>query len=289
MGSPIAQLLWPFTDSWSQTQMPEEYRTAKPSNVDTLIINGNLDFSTPAENATAELLPLLENGQEVILTDMGHTDDFWTAQPAAAAQLLGTYFDSGEVDGSGFERQPFSFEVSFPGFTVLGKAMIVLPTIIIALLSLVMWRVVVRRRRKKSARSAAPLDASSPRPGAWYSPTAGVVAGVSMAAFALPTWARLPLWAAILVGIGIAVRDYRAERSTRPNSPRSPASIRTERNRYIMFSALLCALLVALWTFTVWWLTAAVAAVGVAVGIAAHERRSAAATLPAPSRSAAVG
>ncbi len=155
MGSPIAQLLWPFTASWPQTQMPEEYRTAQPSNVDTLIINGNLDFSTPAENATAELLPLLSNGHEVILTDMGHTDDFWTAQPAAAEQLLLTYFDSGDVDASGFQHQPVSFAAPFPSFTVLGKAMVVLPLLILGLLGLITWRLVVRRRRKRLARSEA--------------------------------------------------------------------------------------------------------------------------------------
>ncbi|MCP4380131.1 MAG: alpha/beta hydrolase [Hyphomicrobiales bacterium] len=158
MGSPIAQLLWPFTASWTQTQMPEEYRTAQPSDVDTLIINGNLDFSTPAENATAELLPLLSNGHEVILTDMGHTDDFWTAQPAAAEQLLLTYFDSGDVDASGFQHQPVSFAAPFPSFTVLGKAMVVLPLLIFGLLGLVIWRIVVRRGRKRLVRTEAPPE-----------------------------------------------------------------------------------------------------------------------------------
>ncbi|MCP4284853.1 MAG: alpha/beta hydrolase, partial [Gammaproteobacteria bacterium] len=72
MGSPIHQLLWPFTENWSQTLMPEEYRQVQPSDVETLIINGNVDFSTPAENAINELLPVLENGQKIILTDLGH-------------------------------------------------------------------------------------------------------------------------------------------------------------------------------------------------------------------------
>ncbi|MCP4361275.1 MAG: alpha/beta hydrolase, partial [Chloroflexi bacterium] len=121
MGSPIPQLLWPIADNWTQTLMPEEYRQVQPSAVETLIINGNLDFSTPAENAINELLPVLENGQKIILSDLGHDEDFWNAQPEAAVQLLLTYFDTGEVDESLFEHQPVNFEVEFPSFPTLGK------------------------------------------------------------------------------------------------------------------------------------------------------------------------
>ncbi len=132
--------------------MPEEYRQVQPSSVETLIINGNLDFSTPAENAINELLPTLENGHKIILTDMGHDEDFWNAQPEAAMQLLLTYFDTGEVDESLFEHQPVNFEVDFPSFPTLGKLMFFLPLLIIViiglLVGLVVWRVRVRRKRK---------------------------------------------------------------------------------------------------------------------------------------------
>ena len=147
MGSPIAQLLWPFAENWPMAPMPEEYRQVRPSAVETLLINGNLDFSTPAENATDELLPMLENGREIILNGMGHTDDFWNTQPEAAEHLLRTYFDTGEVDGSLFEHQAVNFEVSFPSFPTLGKFMFFLPLFIIVLASgLIVWR--VRRPRK---------------------------------------------------------------------------------------------------------------------------------------------
>ncbi len=150
MGSPIGQLLWPFAETWPMSLMPEEYRQVQPSTVETLIINGNLDFSTPAENAINELLPALENGRKLILTDMGHDGDFWNAQPEAAVQLLLTYFDTGEVDESLFEHQPVNFDVDFPSFPTLGKFMLFLPLLIIGLLGLVVWRVRVRRQKGAS-------------------------------------------------------------------------------------------------------------------------------------------
>ncbi len=151
MGSPIPQLLWPFAEHWPQDLMSEEYRRVRPSTVDTLIINGNLDFSTPAENATKELLPALENGREIILSDMGHTEDLWYAQPKATIHLLRTYFDTGEVDDSLFEHQPVKFEIDFPSFPTLGKLMLFIPLFIVGLIGgvVLLW---VRRRRKRATR-----------------------------------------------------------------------------------------------------------------------------------------
>ncbi|MCP4396671.1 MAG: hypothetical protein GY801_05110 [bacterium] len=154
MGSPIAQLLWPFAENWPVTLLPAEYRQVQPSAVDTLIINGNLDFSTPVEHVINELLPALENGRKIILTDMGHDDDFWNAQPEAAAHLLRSYFDTGDVDESLFTHQAVNFEVGFPGFPALGKFMFFLPLFMIVsvglLIGLVVWRVRVRRKKRTS-------------------------------------------------------------------------------------------------------------------------------------------
>ncbi len=150
MGSPMGQTLWPFSAGWPMEQMPEEFRVAHASDVETLIINGNLDFSTPAENATAELLPILPNGKEVILANMGHTEDLWNAQPEATAHLLRTYFDTGEVDSSKFTHQPVAFEVGFPSFPTLGKALILVPLFFVAIISaLLVWWFRRRRRQKR--------------------------------------------------------------------------------------------------------------------------------------------
>ena len=67
------------------------------SNVPTLLIGGNLDFATPPQNATSELLPHLANGRQVVLSNLGHSDDFWPYEPAAGTRLINTYLDTGKV------------------------------------------------------------------------------------------------------------------------------------------------------------------------------------------------
>ena len=76
----------------------------RDSNVETLLIGGNLDFATPPQWATRELLPHLPNGHEVILSDLGHSDDFWTYQPEAGTRLINTFLASGRVDRSLYTR-----------------------------------------------------------------------------------------------------------------------------------------------------------------------------------------
>ena len=55
-----------------------EYSRVRTSNVETLLIGGELDFATPPQIATKELLPYLPNGHQVVLPGFGHTARFWT-------------------------------------------------------------------------------------------------------------------------------------------------------------------------------------------------------------------
>jgi hypothetical protein len=65
--------------SWPASPDENPYTRVPDSNVETLLIGGNLDFATPPQNATRALLPHLPHGHQVILTGLGHTDDFWAA------------------------------------------------------------------------------------------------------------------------------------------------------------------------------------------------------------------
>ncbi|MDJ0755584.1 MAG: alpha/beta fold hydrolase [Ardenticatenaceae bacterium] len=134
MGAPIAELIWPTASDWNMERIPAEYRTVQPSAVDTLLISGNVDFSTPAEHATNDLLPALENGQQIILTDMGHTADYWTQQPEAATKLLQGYFDEGVVDRTLFEPMPMDFNTGFFTFPRLAKLLIFSPLVLLVIL-----------------------------------------------------------------------------------------------------------------------------------------------------------
>jgi pimeloyl-ACP methyl ester carboxylesterase len=112
IGTPGADLIWAggrLVDAWPANPDQNKYTQVRDSNVETLLIGGNLDFATPPQWATRELLPHLSNGREVILSDLGHTDDFWTYQPAASTRLVNTYFDSGRVDRSLYTHNSVDF------------------------------------------------------------------------------------------------------------------------------------------------------------------------------------
>jgi len=64
--------------TWPARRIPEEYRQAQHCDVETLLVSGSNDFSTPAKNATRELLPVLKRGHQVILAEMGHVGDLWS-------------------------------------------------------------------------------------------------------------------------------------------------------------------------------------------------------------------
>jgi hypothetical protein len=77
--------------------------------VPTLVISGTLDGTTPAENATRELLPHLPNGHQVLLDGFGHSTDFWNNQVPAGTHLINRYLDTGDVDASRFVVQKVDF------------------------------------------------------------------------------------------------------------------------------------------------------------------------------------
>ncbi|MCP5099851.1 MAG: alpha/beta fold hydrolase [Chloroflexi bacterium] len=146
MGSPLAQLFWPNAQNWSMAPIPEVYRKSAPSSVETLLISGNVDFSTPAPYATNDLLPTLENGQQIILTDMGHTGDFWDVQSEAAERLLVQYFDNGIADDSLFTHIPFSFKTGLMRLPLIAKLLIIVPLLLVMALGLLIRKLVKRRR-----------------------------------------------------------------------------------------------------------------------------------------------
>jgi pimeloyl-ACP methyl ester carboxylesterase len=60
LGSPMSRMLGAQKyGGWPIKPIPEEYRKPRSSDVETLMVNGNLDFATPAEYAKKELLPCL--------------------------------------------------------------------------------------------------------------------------------------------------------------------------------------------------------------------------------------
>ncbi len=103
IGNPGTDFIWAggrLADAWPATPDDDKYSRARPSNVETLLIGGELDGTTPPATVKRELLPNLPNGHQVVLSQLGHTTDFWSYEPEASTRLLNTFFDSGRVDDS---------------------------------------------------------------------------------------------------------------------------------------------------------------------------------------------
>ena len=114
IGNPFTKFLWGAGGlaHWPANPGENQYTSVPNSNVPTLLIGGTLDFQTPAQNATKELLPHLRNGHQVILSGLGHEEDFWYYEPKAGTQLLTTFYDTGRVDTSRYTPNVVSFAPS---------------------------------------------------------------------------------------------------------------------------------------------------------------------------------
>jgi len=135
--------------AWPTPSFAKEFRQVQPSEVETLLVSGSVDFSCPPQFATDELLPSLINGKQVILSEFGHTDDLWELQPEATVRLLSSFYDTGVADDSLYTYQSMDFHVGL-GFPEIAK--IALVVIILAIIGLVVlvWFIVRKVRRRKT-------------------------------------------------------------------------------------------------------------------------------------------
>ena len=167
IGNPLAEFLWGaggLVHAWPANPGENQYTSVQNSSVPTLLIGGTLDFETPAQNATKELLPHLSNGHQVILSGLGHVDDFDAYEPSASTQLLTTFYATGQVDTSRYTPNVVSFATPDTQAAIAKK---ILATMVGVALLAVIWLVVlairIRRRggtgRKTGAwiRSAGPI------------------------------------------------------------------------------------------------------------------------------------
>lgn len=125
-----------------------EFRQLRYSDVETLLLSGNVDFSTPAEFATRELLPYLRNGKQVILSECGHVGDVLNVNPENTKRMLTSFYNTGVSDISLNAYVPMDFNVSW-GFPLIAKvSLVVIIVLIIILILLAFWLVKKYRRRK---------------------------------------------------------------------------------------------------------------------------------------------
>jgi pimeloyl-ACP methyl ester carboxylesterase len=152
-----------MADAWPAAPDEDAYSRVRTSEVETLLIGGALDFSTPPQVATEELLPYLPNGHQVVLPWLGHTLSFFAEQPEAGSRLINTFFDSGRVDDSFYEPQSVDFT---PGTTLTALAKWIAGTMVglalLTVLSLLVMALRVHSRGRIGRKSGAFLRSVYP-------------------------------------------------------------------------------------------------------------------------------
>jgi pimeloyl-ACP methyl ester carboxylesterase len=98
LGSPLSLLFFGGGPSWPPTPVSDNLRRLDDCPVETLLVSGALDLSTPPELARREALPHLPRGSHVVLPNTSHVDDMWALQPDATTRLVAGFLDGGKVD-----------------------------------------------------------------------------------------------------------------------------------------------------------------------------------------------
>ncbi len=140
IGAPLGSFLWaPAQEgAWPIAMIPEQFRTAQPCSVETLFLNGSLDFSTPAQNTERELLPLFPRGRHIVLAEMGHVNDLWTVQPVWTKDLLVGFLDDGKLPSEPARITPISFDPGL-GLPAIAKLLAAAGVIVLVLLSMLLY------------------------------------------------------------------------------------------------------------------------------------------------------
>ena len=222
-------------DAWPTSPDDAPYRRMRVSRVDTLVVGGELDVSTPPQVATKELLPYLPNGRQVVLRGFGHSSSFWTQQPEAGTHLVNAFLGTGRVDDSLYEPQSVDFT---PSVSQGGIAKIALGSIValaaLTVLSLLAMALRVRWRGPFGRKASAVLRSA-------YAIVIGLGGWLVGVLVALTTMPDVPLddelLATLSVGVpvGLAVYLAWAHRD------------RAARTRAIGFAAALAGALVGGW------------------------------------------
>lgn len=223
LGDPGTSFVWAdgkLVASWPAAPDAGEYSRVRTSRVETLLVGGALDVSTPPQIATKELLPFLPNGRQVVLPGFGHTASFWKDQPKAGTRLINTFLDSGRVDDSLYKPQSVDFT---PGVTQTTFAKLVVGLMVgfalVAVLSLVWMALRVRRRGGYGRRASAVLRSVFPIViglGGWF--LGALIVLITLPGVRINNQALAAISVGLPVGLGIYLAWVRRDR---PGSTRT--------------------------------------------------------------------
>jgi pimeloyl-ACP methyl ester carboxylesterase len=150
LGSPMSKLLWGSLScsNWPANRLPDEFRRLQQSDVETLLLSGSVDFSTPYEFARNELLPYLKNGKQIIFSECGHVGDIWYVNIENTRLILKSFYNTGIADTSLNTYSPISFKVKW-GFPVIAKTSVGVVAAIAFLLTAAIVKFIRRHRKRK--------------------------------------------------------------------------------------------------------------------------------------------
>jgi hypothetical protein len=207
-------------DVWPAPPEGGEYTRVQTSEVETLLIGGDMDFSTPPQIATKELLPYLPNGHQVVLPGFGHSASFWNDQPEAGTRMINTFFDSGQVDDSVYKPQSVDFTpVRTFASLAKGVAGLMVGLAVLTVLSLLWMARWVHKRGRFGSRTSATLRSLSPIVlglGGWFLGTLIVL--TTMSGVSLDNALIGTLSVGVPIGLGVyfawMYRDWSAKTRT---------------------------------------------------------------------------
>jgi pimeloyl-ACP methyl ester carboxylesterase len=150
LGAPLSENVWPGAEAWPMPLIRADLRDFQPSDVEMLLVNGTLDFSTPDSRLEAAK-PYYHKAQVVLLPEFGHTPDLLSLQPRAFERLVTSYYDTGVADASLYVYEPLSFR---PGMSLPVVAKVLAAVmVLLAVLIVLGVRLVVRRMSRRQARA----------------------------------------------------------------------------------------------------------------------------------------
>ncbi len=188
-----------LVEAWPAGVEETRYSQVQVSEVETLLVSGELDAATPPQVATDQLLPHLPNGHHVVLDGFAHSPGFWKDQADAGTHLITTFFDTGAVDDSLYEPQSVDFS---PETTLgaLGRQVVTVLTTLGLVTVVSLWWLTSRVSRRKRFGAMGQMAGRTLLPvvfgiGGWS------IAVLAMSAFGVP----LPLDHALVVTLAVGI------------------------------------------------------------------------------------
>nr|WP_315171801.1 alpha/beta fold hydrolase [uncultured Flavobacterium sp.] len=117
LGANLSLLVFGSSGTLDTESIPVEYQKLQPSETETLILNGELDVSTPVDYTTNELLPYMKNSKQIVLKNMSHID-VSNAQPENYRKVINEFFLSGTVNSTAYEPQSINFKPKYKLYQV---------------------------------------------------------------------------------------------------------------------------------------------------------------------------